>query len=60
MFSGIPQILKISNDKAKSNEGLSAYKRIAFSLYVPLHYDAILTHDCILRNTTEWLRVGPF
>ena len=26
-----------------------------FVTYVPLHWGAILTHQCILRKTTEWL-----
>ena len=41
-----------SNDSEKSH---CAEKIIAYSLYVPLHLSVILTCDCILRNTTEWL-----
>ena len=38
------------NDVANSN---CAYKTIAYSLYVALHWDETSTHDCILRNPTE-------
>ena len=40
------------NDVANSN---CPYKTIAYSLYVALHWDEISTHDCILRNPTEWI-----
>ena len=41
-----------TNDTYKSH---CVYKEIVYSLNVPLHWGAILTHASILRNTTEWL-----
>ena len=41
----------ISNDTKKS---LCAYKTIVYSLYVLLPWDTV-THDYILKDTTEWL-----
>ena len=32
-----------------------AYKAIAYTLFVPSHCSAMLTHDCVVRKTTEWL-----
>ena len=35
-----------------------AYETITYSLYIPLHWDAILTYDCVLRNATvDYFRI---
>ena len=47
-----PSFIRKSNHTANSNcDG----KVVACSLYELLHWDELLTHDRILRSTTEWL-----
>lgn len=56
----LPQILSAPflniypkcNDTTKSQ---CAYETTAYILYVTLHWFEILTHHCVLRNTTEYL-----
>ena len=50
--------------KNKSNDTKNphcAYKTIAYTLSVPLHWGVISTHDCILRKTFEyfWICTVP-
>ena len=55
-FQESHKVLESLQSKVKSNDTKKshfAYKAIPFSLYVSLHWSAILTHNCILKNTTE-------